>query len=242
MNFFCALPKDTPVDAERHQHVRRRAGPYYVASRQVGRSIILKTNPNYKGPAAAQRRHVRLHGEHEPRPEPAAGQGGPGRLRRRRSSADGARRPRRSSSASTRAATSSTSSLNVDYVGDEHDPARRSRTRRCARRRTTRSTGPRCVRVRGYLAGTRNDQFLPPGIGGYKDFNIYPIKGANYAEGQADRLAGRRLQGRHAVHDDVRGRPAPGPGHEVQPQPDGLQRDREALPGLPDLHRGRHEG
>ena len=49
MNFFCAIPKGTEINADGINSFAS-FGPYYVASRQVGRQIITKTNPNYKGP------------------------------------------------------------------------------------------------------------------------------------------------------------------------------------------------
>src|SRR5581483_1151025 len=49
MNFFCAIPKGTPLTADGVNTIDS-FGPYYVASRQVGRTIIVKQNPNYKGP------------------------------------------------------------------------------------------------------------------------------------------------------------------------------------------------
>jgi ABC-type transport system substrate-binding protein len=48
MDFFCPLPTDTPIDSN-GINTFPSWGPYYVASRQVGRSIIVRTNPNYKG-------------------------------------------------------------------------------------------------------------------------------------------------------------------------------------------------
>ena len=41
---------------------------------------------------------------------------------------------------------------------------------------------PALVRVRGFLAGHRDDQILPPGLAGYKDIKVYPIKGSDYAK------------------------------------------------------------
>jgi len=35
---------------------------------------------------------------------------------------------------------------------------------------------PQIVRQHGYLGGGRTDQILPPGMPGYKDFDIYPLK------------------------------------------------------------------
>jgi ABC-type oligopeptide transport system substrate-binding subunit len=48
MEFFCAVPTDlphTPNGVERPP----MAGPYYIASWQRGRSLVMKENPNYKG-------------------------------------------------------------------------------------------------------------------------------------------------------------------------------------------------
>ena len=33
----------------------------------------------------------------------------------------------------------------------------------------------------GYLAGKRTDQILPPGIAGFRDANLYPLKGPDIA-------------------------------------------------------------
>ena len=49
MDFFCAIPKSTPINAD-GVNTFASFGPYYIASRQVGRQIILKENPNYHGP------------------------------------------------------------------------------------------------------------------------------------------------------------------------------------------------
>jgi ABC-type oligopeptide transport system substrate-binding subunit len=41
---------------------------------------------------------------------------------------------------------------------------------------------PQMVRQHGALAGTRTDQIVPVGLPGFKDWNLYPLKGANYAK------------------------------------------------------------
>jgi peptide/nickel transport system substrate-binding protein len=49
MPFFCAIvPSKTPVDPQ-GVNTLPGAGPYYIASRTVGKQIVLKTNPYYKG-------------------------------------------------------------------------------------------------------------------------------------------------------------------------------------------------
>jgi ABC-type oligopeptide transport system substrate-binding subunit len=47
---------------------------------------------------------------------------------------------------------------------------------------------PAMLRVRGAFAGKRTDQVLPPGMGGFKDVKVYPLKGADYAKAKS--LAG----------------------------------------------------
>ena len=49
MPFFCAIePSKTPVNPQGVDTLPG-AGPYYIASRTVGKQIVLKANPNYKG-------------------------------------------------------------------------------------------------------------------------------------------------------------------------------------------------
>jgi YVTN family beta-propeller protein len=49
MPFFCAVPIGTPPDSKGLPAIPS-AGPYYVASYQPNRQLILKRNPNYRGP------------------------------------------------------------------------------------------------------------------------------------------------------------------------------------------------
>jgi peptide/nickel transport system substrate-binding protein len=44
---------------------------------------------------------------------------------------------------------------------------------------------PQMVRQHGALGGVRTDQILPVGFPGYRDFNIYPLKGSNYTKANA---------------------------------------------------------
>jgi ABC-type oligopeptide transport system substrate-binding subunit len=52
---------------------------------------------------------------------------------------------------------------------------------------------PQMVRQHGALGGVRTDQILPVGFPGYKDVNIYSLKGSNYTKGAA--LATGNLRG-----------------------------------------------
>jgi peptide/nickel transport system substrate-binding protein len=44
---------------------------------------------------------------------------------------------------------------------------------------------PQMVRQHGALGGVRTDQILPVGFPGFKDWNLYPIRGSNYAKANA---------------------------------------------------------
>ena len=185
MNFFCALPTDTPTDPN-GINTFPSWGPYYVASRQVGRSLILKTNPNYKG----QRPHnidtfniTANTNLDQTLLQIKSGQvdydmGGPPAT----ANADLAKE-----FGINKGRYFINRGLNVDYWAmNTGRPAFSNATmRRAANFAIDR---PAMVRVRGYLAGFRNDQLLPPGIGGYKDIKLYPIKGSDYAKAKS--LAG----------------------------------------------------
>jgi len=44
---------------------------------------------------------------------------------------------------------------------------------------------PQMVRQHGALGGVRTDQILPVGFPGFKDWNLYPLRGSNYARANA---------------------------------------------------------
>jgi len=185
MNFFCPVPKGTPINPD-GINTFSSFGPYYVASRQVGRQLITKTNPNYKG----SRPHnvstfvftmntnldqsllqVKAgQADYDAGGLPATAnaglaqqygvhKGGPYRY-------------------------FVNGGLNVDYIAlNTTRPAFKSvGMRKAANFAVDR---PALVRVRGFLAGKRSQQLLPPGIDGYKPIGTYPVKGANYPKAKS---------------------------------------------------------
>jgi peptide/nickel transport system substrate-binding protein len=59
---------------------------------------------------------------------------------------------------------------------------------------------PQMVRQHGFLGGGRTDQILPPGMPGYKDWNIYPLGGVNSTSlAKAKSLANGNLRGGKAT-------------------------------------------
>ena len=49
--FFCTVPVGTPIFEGNVEVPPPSAGPYYMADRFNGEYMILKRNPNYRGPA-----------------------------------------------------------------------------------------------------------------------------------------------------------------------------------------------
>jgi ABC-type transport system substrate-binding protein len=185
MNFFCALPKGTEINADGINSFAS-FGPYYVASRQVGRQIITKTNPNYKGPrphnidtfvfTANTELNQSLLQVKAGQADYDAG-GLPPTAHADLAAQFGVNKGRYFVNRG----------LNVDYIAmNTTRPAFSSvNMRKAANYAVDR---PALVRIRGKFAGFRNDQILPPGLGGYKDQKLYPIKGSDYAKAKS--LAG----------------------------------------------------
>ena len=160
------------------------SGPYYIASRQVGRNIVLKRNPNYKGPrphnvdtfnitvntnldqSLLQVKAGQVDCDMGGLPPTAHAELGEsvrreqGALLREPARRDRLRRA-------------------------QHEPARVRRQPAMRKAANWATDRPAMLRTRGKYAGARTDQVLPPGIGGFKDYTIYPLKGSNYTKAKA---------------------------------------------------------
>ena len=239
MDFFSPIPKGTPINADGINSFAS-FGPYYVASRQVGRQLIIKSNPNYHGsrPHNVSTFVFTMNTNlDQSLLQVKAGQvdydagGLPPTAHAGLAQQYGINKGRYFIN----------QGLNVDYIAlNTSRPAFKNvGMRKAANFAVDR---PALVRVRGFLAGKRSQQVLPPGIAGYKPITTLSDQGCELPEGEGDGIGSRRLQGRQPVHGQQLDRPEPGAGLQVQPEPDRLQREREAAAGLPDLHRDRHEG
>jgi peptide/nickel transport system substrate-binding protein len=179
MNFFCPIPKGTPITAD-GINTFASFGPYYVASRQVGRTMVTKRNPNYKGqrPANIDTFAFTMNTNlDQSLLQVKAGQ----------ADYDAIGLPATANAGLAQQYGINKSQyhvnhgINVDYIAlNTTRPAFANATMRKAANYAV--DRPALVRVRGFLAGLRNDQILPPGLGGYQDFKIYPIKGSDYAK------------------------------------------------------------
>jgi len=185
MNFFCPIPKGTPINPDGIDSFAS-FGPYYVASRQVGRQLITKRNPNYKGQRPANIDTFVMTANtnlDQSLLQVKAGQadydmgGLPPTAH-----ADLAKQYGVHKGGPYRYFVNG--GLNIDYVAlNTSRPAFANATMRKAVQYAV--DRPALVRVRGFLAGKRSDQILPPGIAGYKPYAIYPLKGSNYSKAKA---------------------------------------------------------
>ena len=188
MPFFGAVKPSMPIDPK-GVSVFHSAGPYRIVSRSITQSLTLERNRFYKGsrPANADRIIYTVNtDQNQSLLQVRAGQadydaagvpptahadlaqqfgvkkGGPGRYY-------------------------VNSVLSVGYVAlnNSRPPFSRLNVRQAANYAIDR---PAMIRVSGKFYGKRTDQILPPGMNGYQEASLYPIKGADPA--RAKQLAG----------------------------------------------------
>ncbi len=192
MPFFCAIPENTPVEAN-GVLAPASAGPYYIKSRTPNGQIVLERNPNYGGdrqvnfdrmiftvgqPATASLLDLKsdvIDWAADGLP-PASHQElgrvyGPGS----QAAKDGKQRYFVNPTLSFRYLALNTSRPLFA------NPKLRQAVNYAINR-------PALLAQRGAFAGTPTDQYLPPGVPGYEDRKIYPIDGPDLKK--AKELAG----------------------------------------------------
>jgi ABC-type transport system substrate-binding protein len=195
MSFFCAVPAGLPA-SEQGELTPPSAGPYYVASRKPGSSIVLKRNPYYHGTRphnasqivytvgnAQEASYLRVaKGESDY----AAG-GVPATAYAELASRYGINKGR----FFVRPV------LGIQYfalntqrpIFEDNLPLRRA---------VNFAIDRHAMLIQGgYLSGKRSDQILPPGMAGFRNASLYPIQGPNFAE--ARRLAKGHTRGGKVV-------------------------------------------
>jgi peptide/nickel transport system substrate-binding protein len=179
--FFCAIPTNLPHDPKGVTTLPG-AGPYYIASRTVGKQIVLKRNPHYRGgrPANADTMVFTMNTD-------------PQQTFLQISNGTYAADPEGLDSPSEAAGLAQKYGINksrffvnqlleTDYVAlnASGNVFNNANMRKAANYAIDR---PALLRVRGFLGGKRTSQILPPGLaGGYGGAHLYPIKGADPAK------------------------------------------------------------
>ena len=202
MPFFCAVPASTPHDPN-GVLTPAAAGPYYIASRTPNKSILLKRNPYYKGkrPHNASQIAYTIGNSLDAT-----------YLRVQQGSTDyasGGIPPASYAEAAQKYGINkgqfwvepllSTSYLafNTSRGIFKDNVALRKAVNQAIDRRAL-------LAQSGYLAGKRTDQILPPGMAGFRDADLYPLKQPNIAA--AKKLAqGHSGDGNVVLYESNRG-------------------------------------
>ena len=202
MPFFCALPAGTPHDPN-GVLTPASAGPYYVASRTPNKAIVLQRNPYYKGtrPHNAEQITYTIGNSLDAT-----------YLRVQQGATDyaaGGIPPTANAEAAKKyginkgqywvqplLVTSYLAFNNARGVFKGNVALRKAVNEAIDRRAL--------LAQNGYLAGKRTDQILPPGMAGFRDADLYPLKQPNLAA--AKRLAaGHTGNGTVVLYESNRG-------------------------------------
>jgi ABC-type oligopeptide transport system substrate-binding subunit len=204
MPFFCAVPTNLAHDPN-GVDAPPSAGPYYISDRTANKSIVIKRNPNYKG----KRPHnydqivytignsleaIRLRVEQGA--SDYAAQGLPPSAYAEVAQKYGINKgqfwvkPQ----------------VGVSYLAMNQDrpiwkgnlPLRKAVNWAVDRQAL--------VAQGGYLSGKRSDQVLPPGLAGFRDVSLYPLKVNNASQATAKKLAtGHTRDGKVVLYAGNRG-------------------------------------
>jgi ABC-type transport system substrate-binding protein len=179
MPFFAAVKPSMPIDPK-GVNVYPSAGPYKITSRNVGNGAVIERNRFYKGnrPANADRIVFTTNTDlNQSLLQVRAGQadydagGLPPTAHEDLSSTYGVKK-------GGNGRYFVNTGINTLYLAlNTSRPAFGKLSMRKAM--NTAIDRPAMLRVAGKFAGKRTDQILPPNMQGYRDANLYPLKGAN---------------------------------------------------------------
>ena len=182
MQWFTATKVNTPYTSQ-GLNTFPSAGPYYIASRDPGRSTVLKRNPNYKGNRPANPDQIVFTPNVDPDQSLLQVKAGQSDLdiagNVATSSADLAKTYGVNKGRFWVGATSCVLYMSMNTIRAPFDNVSLRKAANWAIDR------PAQVRLLGAYAGKRTDQILVPGVPGYKPFNVYALKGADVNKAKA---------------------------------------------------------
>ena len=181
MPFFCAVPTNLAHDPN-GVLAPPSAGPYYIANRVPNKSITIKRNPYYKG----KRPHNVSQIVYNVGNSLAATY-----LRAQQGATDyaaGGIPPASYAEAAQKYGVNKGQfwvkpQLGVQYLAMNHDrPLFKGAKGTDLAKAINYAIDRKALLAQGgYLAGKRTDQILPPGMAGFRDANLYPLKGPDIA-------------------------------------------------------------
>jgi ABC-type oligopeptide transport system substrate-binding subunit len=181
MPFFCAVPTNLAHDPN-GVLAPASAGPYYIADRQLNKSITIKKNPYYKGKRPHNVNEIDYN---------IGNSLDATYLRAQQGATDYAAQgipPASYAEAAQKYGINKGQfwvkpQLGVTYLAFNHDRPLFQGAKGIALAKAINYAIDRTALLAqsGYLAGKRTDQILPPGIAGFRDANLYPLKGPDLA-------------------------------------------------------------
>jgi ABC-type oligopeptide transport system substrate-binding subunit len=181
MPFFCAVPTNLAHDPN-GVLAPPSAGPYYISDRVPNKSITIKKNPNYKG----KRPHNVTQINYVVGNSLDATY-----LRTQQGATDyaaGGIPPASYAEAAQKYGINKGQfwvkpQIGVTYLAFNHDrPLFKGATGVALAKSVNYAIDRKAMLAQGgYLAGKRTDQILPPGMAGFRDANLYPLKGPDIA-------------------------------------------------------------
>jgi ABC-type oligopeptide transport system substrate-binding subunit len=177
MPFFCAIPTNLAHDPN-GVLTPASAGPYYVSDRVPNKSITIKKNPNYKGKRPHNLSSIVYN---------IGNSLDASYLRAQQGATDYAAQgipPASYAEAAQKYGINKSQFwvkpiLSVNYLAFNHDrPLFKGAAGIALAKAISYAIDRKALLAQGgYLAGKRTDQILPPGMAGFRDANLYPLKG-----------------------------------------------------------------
>jgi len=181
MPFFCAIPTNLPHDPN-GVLTPPSAGPYYISDRVESKSITLKRNPNYKGKRPHNVTQINYIVGNSQAASYLRVQSG------ETDYADGGIPAASYADAAQKFGINKGQfwvkpALGVRYFAFNHDRQlfKGAGGVNLAKAINYAIDRKAVLAQGGYLAGKRTDQSLPPGLAGFRDANLYPLKGPDIA-------------------------------------------------------------
>jgi ABC-type oligopeptide transport system substrate-binding subunit len=181
MPFFCAIPTNLEHDPN-GVLAPPSAGPYYISEHTPNKSITIKLNPNYKGKRPHNVTQINYN---------IGNSLDASYLRAQQGATDYAAQgipPASYAEAAKKYGINKSQfwvkpQLGVSYLAFNHDRPLFKGAAGTALAKAVNYAIDRTAMLAqgGYLAGKRTDQILPPGIAGFRDANLYPLKGPDLA-------------------------------------------------------------
>jgi ABC-type transport system substrate-binding protein len=179
MQWFTPVKPNMPYSSK-GLNVYPAAGPYYIASRDPGRSTVLKRNPYYKGNRPANPDQIVFTPNVNPDQSVL-------QIKANQSDIDLGQVPATAAADlgkqygvnRGRFFVGPTSCVSYMAMNNARAPFNNVNLRKAVEYAIDR---PAQVRLLGAYAGKRTSQMLVPGIPGYTPFNAYPIKGADVSK------------------------------------------------------------